>query len=73
MALIKTIQGKTPRFGKNCYLSENATVVGEVEMGDDCSIWFNAVVRGDVNRQPCQCAGWLMSAYALQEGGNRNW
>lgn len=49
MALIKTIQGKTPKFGKNCYLSENATVVGEVEMGDDCSIWFNAVVRGDVN------------------------
>jgi len=49
MALIKTIQGKTPKFGKNCYLSENACVIGEVEMGDDCSIWFNAVVRGDVN------------------------
>lgn len=49
MALIKTIQGKTPKFGKDCYLSENACVIGEVEMGDNCSIWFNAVVRGDVN------------------------
>ena len=49
MALIKTIQGKSPKFGKNCYLSENASVIGEVEMGDDCSVWFNAVVRGDVN------------------------
>ena len=49
MALIKTIQGKSPKFGKNCYLSENACVIGEVEMGDDCSVWFNAVVRGDVN------------------------
>ena len=49
MALIKTIQGKKPQFGKNCYLSENATIVGEVEMGDNCSVWFNTVVRGDVN------------------------
>ena len=49
MAIIKTIQGKTPQFGKNCYLAENATVVGEVTMGDNCSIWFNAVIRGDVN------------------------
>ncbi len=37
-----------PVFGKDCYLSENATVVGEVIMGDNCSVWFNAVVRGDV-------------------------
>jgi gamma-carbonic anhydrase len=36
-------------MGKNCFLAENATVVGEVIMGDDCTIWFNAVVRGDVN------------------------
>lgn len=49
MALIKTIQGKTPKFGTNCYLSENACVIGEVEMGDDCSVWFNAIIRGDVN------------------------
>src|SRR5882672_1936819 len=49
MALIKTVNGKTPVFGKNCFLAENATVVGEVIIGDDCSIWFNAVVRGDVN------------------------
>ena len=38
-----------PVFGKNCFLADNATVVGEVTMGDDCSVWFNAVVRGDVN------------------------
>jgi carbonic anhydrase/acetyltransferase-like protein (isoleucine patch superfamily) len=49
MALIKTIRNKTPEFGKNNYLSENATVIGDVITGDDCSIWFNAVIRGDVN------------------------
>jgi len=49
MALIKQVNGIEPRFGKNCYLAENCTVVGDVVMGDDCSVWFNAVVRGDVN------------------------
>ena len=49
MALIKKINGIAPSFGKNCYLADNATIVGEVTMGDDCSVWFNAVVRGDVN------------------------
>ena len=49
MALIKTVRGKTPQFGNNIYLSENATIIGDVTTGNDCSIWFNAVVRGDVN------------------------
>lgn len=49
MALIKTVRDKTPSFGLNCFLAENATIIGDVEMGDECSIWFNAVVRGDVN------------------------
>ncbi len=49
MALIKSVRGFTPKIGKNVYLAENATVVGDVVMGDDCSIWFNAVLRGDVN------------------------
>ncbi len=49
MALIKPVNGVDPKFGKNCYLAENCTVVGDVIMGDDCSVWFNAVVRGDVN------------------------
>ncbi len=49
MALIKSVKGATPIFGKNCFLAENSTIVGEVIMGDDCSVWFNAVVRGDVN------------------------
>lgn len=49
MALIKPVNGISPRFGADCYLAENATVVGDVEMGDQCSIWFNTVVRGDVN------------------------
>ena len=49
MALIKPVKGITPVFGRNCYLAENSTVVGEVIMGNDCSVWFNAVVRGDVN------------------------
>ena len=49
MALIKSVNGVSPKFGNNCYLAENATIVGDVEMGDDCSVWFTAVVRGDVN------------------------
>jgi carbonic anhydrase/acetyltransferase-like protein (isoleucine patch superfamily) len=49
MALIKEVRGFTPQIGKNCYLAENATIVGDVIMGDDCSVWFNAVLRGDVN------------------------
>ena len=49
MALIKSVNGKTPKLGENCYFAENATVVGDVTMGDDCSVWFNAVIRGDVN------------------------
>ncbi len=48
MALIKTYKGHTPKWGKDCYFSENATLVGEVTMGNQCSVWFNAVVRGDV-------------------------
>jgi carbonic anhydrase/acetyltransferase-like protein (isoleucine patch superfamily) len=49
MALIKTLRGKTPEFGNNIYLAENATIIGDVITGNDCSIWFNAVIRGDVN------------------------
>lgn len=49
MALIKAVHGITPKFGKNCYLAENATIVGDVATGDDCSIWFQAVIRGDVH------------------------
>ena len=48
MALIKSYRGLTPKWGKDCYFSENATIVGDVTMGDECSVWFNAVVRGDV-------------------------
>lgn len=47
--LIKSVQGKSPTWGKDCYIAENATIVGDVDMGDHCSIWFNAVVRGDVH------------------------
>jgi len=47
--IIKTIKGKTPKFGTDCFIAENAVIVGDVVMGDECSIWFNAVVRGDVH------------------------
>lgn len=47
--IIKTINGNTPKFGEDCFIAENATIVGEVSMGDQCSIWFNAVLRGDVH------------------------
>lgn len=49
MALMKSIRGFTPKFGKDCYLADNATIIGDVIMGDHCSVWFNAVVRGDVH------------------------
>jgi carbonic anhydrase/acetyltransferase-like protein (isoleucine patch superfamily) len=49
MSIIKSVRGFTPRFGQNVFLADNAVVIGEVTMGDDCSVWFNAVVRGDVN------------------------
>lgn len=49
MALIKEVKGRRPVFGTNVYLADNATVVGEVLIGNDCSIWFNAVIRGDVH------------------------
>ena len=47
--LIKSVRGKTPQIGEDCFIAENATIVGEVTMGNQCSIWFNAVVRGDVH------------------------
>lgn len=49
MSLIIPLRGFTPQFGNNCFLAPNATIVGDVIMGDDCSVWFNAVVRGDVH------------------------
>jgi len=49
MALIKTVKGIRPVFGKNCFLADNSTITGDVVIGDDCSIWFNAVIRGDVH------------------------
>lgn len=49
MALILPVNGIEPRMGSNCWLADNATVVGDVTMGDDCSVWFTAVVRGDVH------------------------
>ena len=47
--LIKSVRGFTPQYGKNCFFAENATLIGEIIMGDDCSVWYQAVVRGDVN------------------------
>ncbi|MCO5234021.1 MAG: gamma carbonic anhydrase family protein [Chitinophagales bacterium] len=49
MPYILSCRDYTPSFGENCYIAPNATIVGEVSIGNDCSIWFNAVVRGDVN------------------------
>lgn len=49
MALIKPVNGISPTFGEDCYLADNATVVGDVQMGDQCSVWFNTVIRGDVH------------------------
>lgn len=49
MALIKSVRGFTPQLGKDCFLAENATLVGDVILGEGCSVWFNTVLRGDVN------------------------
>ena len=49
MALIKKLNDLTPKFGKHCYFSEGAAIIGDVTMGDDCTVWFNAVLRGDVH------------------------
>ena len=49
MPLIKPVNGKHPEISEDCYVAENATIVGEVTIGKQCSIWFNAVLRGDVH------------------------
>jgi carbonic anhydrase/acetyltransferase-like protein (isoleucine patch superfamily) len=49
MALIKSVRGFTPQIGENVYLADNASIIGDVVIGDDSSIWFNTVLRGDVN------------------------
>lgn len=49
MALIKEVRGFIPEIGENTYMAENATIIGDVVIGKDCSIWFNTVLRGDVN------------------------
>jgi carbonic anhydrase/acetyltransferase-like protein (isoleucine patch superfamily) len=49
MATILPVNGKEPQIGENCFIAPNATIVGEVRMGADCSVWFNAVIRGDVH------------------------
>lgn len=49
MAIIKRLNGIEPKIGKGCFIAENAVIVGDVEIGDDCSIWYGAVLRGDVN------------------------
>jgi carbonic anhydrase/acetyltransferase-like protein (isoleucine patch superfamily) len=47
--IIKAVNGKTPLIPKDCFVAENATIVGDVTLGKQCSIWFNAVIRGDVH------------------------
>ncbi len=49
MPIVKSVRGFTPQFGKNCFLADTAVVVGEVVAGENCTFWFNAVVRGDVH------------------------
>ncbi|MDO4225724.1 MAG: gamma carbonic anhydrase family protein [Bergeyella zoohelcum] len=49
MALIRSVLGKSPKIGNDTFLAETATIIGDVEMGEQCSVWYNAVVRGDVH------------------------
>ena len=50
MALVIACRGNSPMIDETCWLAENATIVGDVKLGKNCSVWFSAVVRGDVNR-----------------------
>jgi gamma-carbonic anhydrase len=50
MALVRSVRGIAPQFDTTCWFADNATIVGDVTMGRDCTVWFNAIVRGDVNR-----------------------
>ena len=47
--MIRELNGKTPKLGKDCFIAETAVIIGDVEMGDNCSIWYSAVIRGDVH------------------------
>ena len=47
--LIKKVRGYTPKMGRDCFIADNAAIIGDVAMGDDCSVWFGTVLRGDVN------------------------
>jgi len=49
MPVILSVEDKNPLWGTNCFIAQNASIVGDVTMGDNCSVWFNAVIRGDVN------------------------
>jgi len=49
MAIIKSLRGKTPVFGQKCFIAENAVIIGDTTLGDNCSIWYGAVIRGDVH------------------------
>lgn len=49
MGLILSIKGVFPKLGDNCFIAPNATIIGDVVMGNECSVWFSAVIRGDVN------------------------
>ena len=49
MAIIRSLRGFTPKIGKNCFIAENTVIIGDVTIGDDCSIWYGVVLRGDVN------------------------
>lgn len=49
MAIVKEVNGKKPSMGEDCFIAENATLLGDITMGDQCSIWYGAVIRGDVH------------------------
>lgn len=62
MPLILPVKGVLPTIGKQCFIAENATIVGDVVIGNSCSVWFNAVIRGDVNKI------WIGDETNIQDG-----
>ena len=76
MALIKSVRGFTPEIGENCFLADNAVVIGDVKTGRDCSIWFSTVLRGDVNSirigERSKHPGWKRAPHLVREIDHRD-
>ena len=73
MAIIRSVRGFTPKIGKDTFLADNAAIIGDVEIGEGCSIWFGTVLRGDVNSIRIGNGVNIRTAYAVRKINDRDW